>query len=232
MSPIAVKLRCSSVPTFPNDRGPRVDADAEARPLRVAAGKLAGGMLERKPRSGRSHGVIRLVGRGVDRRRVLPVDPTERLVKIKTGEELATGALPERGQRDDSERSRHQDVPLPPRCVPVSGECDRDHRLCEQDPRGGDAEQNGASASADPATSSEARKRPTGVATTKPVFLCSTKAPGVASAWRPREPALARKASETRKIFASPRRVAASLVSAPSATLTADAPGTSQKCAG
>jgi hypothetical protein len=82
---------------------------------------------------------------------------------------------------------------------------------------------------ANQAAKREARKRPTGVAMVKPAFRLSSRTPGVASAWSPRNPALVRKASETRKSRASDRREAASLVSAPIATLTSEMERTSQK---
>jgi hypothetical protein len=50
--------------------------------------------------------------------------------------------------------------------------------------------------------------RPTGVAITKPAFAPPTRTPGVASAWRPRKPALAMNESEIRKSRASRRRMA------------------------
>ena len=73
---------------------------------------------------------------------------------------------------------------------------------------------------------------PIGVAITKPTLRPSIRAPGVASACRPRNPALTRKASETRKARASPRLRAASLAASPRRTLTSAVRRISQKCAG
>jgi hypothetical protein len=50
---------------------------------------------------------------------------------------------------------------------------------------------------------------PTGVARTKPAFGVLSRTPGVASACRPRNVAATRKASETKRTRASPRRMAA-----------------------
>ena len=55
------------------------------------------------------------------------------------------------------------------------------------------------------AANPEATTSPTGVASSKPAFFPS-RTPGVASAWSPRKPALARHASETRNRRASRRR--------------------------
>jgi hypothetical protein len=64
--------------------------------------------------------------------------------------------------------------------------------------------------SADAAANAAAIASPTGVASSKPAFLPS-RTPGVASACSPRNEALARKPSETRKSRASRRDLAAVL---------------------
>ena len=53
-----------------------------------------------------------------------------------------------------------------------------------------------ASGVADAAANTEAMMSPTGVAIVKPMFAFGSSTAGVASAWRPRNPALARNASE------------------------------------
>ena len=60
-----------------------------------------------------------------------------------------------------------------------------------------------ARALADAAANPDATISPTGVATTKPTLGSGKRTSGVASAWRPRNPALARKAIETRTSRAS-----------------------------
>src|SRR5215216_5449111 len=60
----------------------------------------------------------------------------------------------------------------------------------------------GAKSSADAAAKAPATSRPTGVAITKPVFLPLSRTPGVASACRPRKPALARNVIEPSRSFA------------------------------
>jgi hypothetical protein len=56
------------------------------------------------------------------------------------------------------------------------------------------------------AANAAAMSKPIGVAIVKPVFGPATTTPGVARACNPRKPAAERKASETRKTRASPRR--------------------------
>ena len=77
----------------------------------------------------------------------------------------------------------------------------------------------------------EARNNPIGVAITKPVFFPSSSTPGVASACRARKPALVRNASPTKNTRASPRRLAASLITSPSSAETSATEKTNQKCA-
>jgi hypothetical protein len=81
----------------------------------------------------------------------------------------------------------------------------------------------------DSAANSPARRRPIGDAIWKPAFLPATRTPGVASACRTRNPALDRKASETRKTRASRRRDAASPMRNPRAKVTTPVSTTSQK---
>jgi|SoiMethySBSTD1v2_1073268.scaffolds.fasta_scaffold678903_1 hypothetical protein len=75
-----------------------------------------------------------------------------------------------------------------------------------------------------------ANNNPTLAASENPAVLPSSSTPGVASACRPRNPALVNSAIETKKVRLSSRRVAASLATTPSATFTAATPSTSQKC--
>jgi hypothetical protein len=70
---------------------------------------------------------------------------------------------------------------------------------------------------------------PTRAATENPAVMSSSRTPGVASACRPRNPALASSAIDTRKVRSSSRRDAASLAIRPSATLTPATVSTSQK---
>ena len=69
------------------------------------------------------------------------------------------------------------------------------------------------------------------MASSKPAFGPS-RTPGVASACRPRNAALAMNASEMSSSRASRRRRAAVVTLNPSAVATSAAPSTSQKCAG
>ena len=69
----------------------------------------------------------------------------------------------------------------------------------------------GPSSVADAAAKTPASRSPTGVASSKPAFFPS-RTPGVASACRPRKPALAMSASEMRKSRASRRLRAATLM--------------------
>jgi len=94
------------------------------------------------------------------------------------------------------------------------------------------ADLSGLSSSEEAAAKPAPSRSPIGVAITKPLFGDSRRTPGVASACRPRKPALARKVSETRKSRASARRRAASLVTTARTTLVSAAVSTSQKWAG
>ncbi len=58
----------------------------------------------------------------------------ERLVEVERAEPLLV-PLRARDERDEQERAEHEDVPLPPRDLPVPGPRDDDHRLCEQHER-------------------------------------------------------------------------------------------------
>ena len=82
------------------------------------------------------------------------------------------------------------------------------------------------------AAKNDAMNRPTGVAMTNPAFGESSSTPGVASACRPRKPALARKDNETRTKRASRCRVATTFVMYASATLPAAVSRTNQKWLG
>ena len=83
--------------------------------------------------------LVEALGSGLDRRCVPAVDPAERLVQVERREHLAAMAFTERREGHDPERRRHQQVPLPPRGVPVAGEGDRDRSLPEEDPGRRDA---------------------------------------------------------------------------------------------
>src|SRR5919106_5157738 len=93
-------------------------------------------------------------------------------------------------------------------------------------------ERRASKSSAEPAANTPASRRPAAEATWKPAFDGVRSTPGVARAWRTRKPEVARKASETRRTRASPRRAAASARRRPSPKVTIPAATTSQKCAG
>src|SRR5919106_1157083 len=86
--------------------------------------------------------------------------------------------------------------------------------------------------SAETAAKPAASSNPTRAATENPAVTPSSRMPGVASACRPRNPALASSAIESRKVRSSSRRAAASLAIRPSATFTPATVSTSQKCEG
>ena len=74
----------------------------------------------------------------------------KRLVEVERAEALLV-PLGARHDGDECERSEHEDVPLPPRQLPVDGPGDDDHRLCEEDERKGEREHEALpSAAVDP----------------------------------------------------------------------------------
>jgi hypothetical protein len=85
---------------------------------------------------------------------------------------------------------------------------------------------------ADAAAKAEASNSPIGVASTKPAFGPPSTTPGVASACRPKKPALVSSTIETRNSRGSSLRRATSLTSSPRITFTTATPKTSQKCDG
>jgi hypothetical protein len=71
------------------------------------------------------------------------------------------------------------------------------------------ANEGRTSTNPDAKANSEARTRPTGFATLNPAYSCAKSTPWVPSACSPRNPPVARKASEISRTRASPRRFAA-----------------------
>lgn len=100
-------------------------------------------------------------------------------------------------------------------------------QVCERGP-GAQAPRSSAEAAANP----DASSRPTGFATTNPLFEPGSRMPGVASACSPRKAAPVSSAIETRNSRASLCLRAISLVSRPSPTLSSAARSTIQKCIG
>jgi hypothetical protein len=94
------------------------------------------------------------------------------------------------------------------------------------------AARSGRNRSPDATANTDAIASPTGWARSKPMFGWEIRMPGVASACRARNPAVVRKASETRNSRASVCRRAVTLIRAPSHTLTPATTRTSQKWLG